>query len=150
MKNLLLQHNKSHSHFQNDELYDRIYNAYSHSSERIEQENVLFSIIVNVIIKWTDYALYVFFCSVYLSFSLSLTVSWHHTDDDRSFSILRRIKTYLRTTTGEDRLSVLALLNIDLEFEIDYDKIVKEFVAVSPNPESPYESPESPSQCFNF
>ena len=95
---------------------------------------------MNVTITRTDYALYVFFCSVYLSFSLSLTVSRHHTDNDRRFSTLKRIKTYLRTTTGEDRLSALALLNIEREFEIDYDEIVKEFVAVNPNPESPYES----------
>ncbi|CAF2396334.1 unnamed protein product [Rotaria sp. Silwood2] len=65
---------------------------------------------------------------------LIMHLSWHHSDDDRSFSTLRRIKTYLRTTTGEDCLSALALLNIEREFEIDYDEIVKEFVAVSPNP----------------
>lgn len=48
---------------------------------------------------------------------------------ERSFSTLRRIKTYLRSTTSEDRLSGLALLNIEREVEIDYDEIVKEFTS---------------------
>ncbi|CAF4734107.1 unnamed protein product, partial [Rotaria socialis] len=55
---------------------------------------------------------------------------------ERNYSTLRRIKTYLRTTTTtteEDRLSALALLKIEREFEIDYDEIVKEFIAVNNN-----------------
>ena len=35
---------------------------------------------------------------------------------ERSFSALRRIKTYLRNRTGQDRLSNLALLNIEREY----------------------------------
>ena len=34
---------------------------------------------------------------------------------ERSFSALRRIKTYLRNTTGEERLSAIAILNIERE-----------------------------------
>ncbi len=48
---------------------------------------------------------------------------------ERRFSTLRRLKTYLRSTTGEDRLSGLALLNIEREVEIDYDEIIKEFIS---------------------
>lgn len=47
---------------------------------------------------------------------------------ERSFSSLKRIKTYLRNTTGQVRLSGLALLNIEREFSINYEEIVKEFV----------------------
>ncbi|CAF4905124.1 unnamed protein product [Rotaria sp. Silwood1] len=49
---------------------------------------------------------------------------------ESSFSILRRIKNYLRSTTREDCLSGLALLNIEHDAEIDYDEIIKEFVSV--------------------
>ena len=35
---------------------------------------------------------------------------------ERSFSSLRRLKTYLRNTCGQDRLSSLALLHIETEF----------------------------------
>ena len=42
---------------------------------------------------------------------------------------MKRIKTYLRNTTGQDRLSGLVLLSIEREFHIDYDEIIKEFTA---------------------
>ena len=35
---------------------------------------------------------------------------------ERSFSSLRRLKTYLRNTCGQERLSSLALLHIETEF----------------------------------
>ncbi|CAF5031322.1 unnamed protein product, partial [Rotaria sp. Silwood1] len=47
---------------------------------------------------------------------------------ESSFSILRRIKNYLRSPTREDCLSGLTLLNIEHDAEIDYDEIIKEFV----------------------
>jgi len=34
---------------------------------------------------------------------------------EKSFSTLKRLKTYLRNTTGENRLNSLALLNIHRE-----------------------------------
>ncbi|CAF1263003.1 unnamed protein product [Rotaria sp. Silwood1] len=49
---------------------------------------------------------------------------------ESSFSILRRIKNYLRSPTREDCLSGLTLLNIEHDAEIDYDEIIKEFVPV--------------------
>ncbi|CAF3696666.1 unnamed protein product, partial [Rotaria sp. Silwood1] len=48
---------------------------------------------------------------------------------ESSFSILRRIKNYLRSPTREDCLSGLTLLNIEHDAEIDYDEIIKEFVS---------------------
>jgi len=34
---------------------------------------------------------------------------------ERSFSSFRRLKTYLRNKTGEERLNVLTLLNVHIE-----------------------------------
>ena len=48
-------------------------------------------------------------------------------DAERSFSCLRRLKTYLRNRMGEDRLSSLALMNIHHEFEVNTDKVIEEF-----------------------
>ena len=39
---------------------------------------------------------------------------------ERSVSVLRRLKTYLRSSTGQDRLSGLALMHIHYGMEIDY------------------------------
>jgi hypothetical protein len=39
------------------------------------------------------------------------------------------LKTYLRNSIGQDRLSGIAILNIEKDFEINIDKIVTDFVA---------------------
>lgn len=43
---------------------------------------------------------------------------------ERSFSTLRRLKTYLRSTMTGDRLTALALLNIHETMEVDTDEVV--------------------------
>ena len=45
---------------------------------------------------------------------------------ERSFSTLRRIKTYLRNTTGENRLNGLAQLNIHRHINIDVEDVLDE------------------------
>lgn len=48
---------------------------------------------------------------------------------ERSFSVLRRVKNYLRSTQRDERLNALALLCIEAELnrEIDYNSIINEF-----------------------
>ena len=43
---------------------------------------------------------------------------------ERSFSTLRRLKTYLRNSTSENRLNALALLNIHREVEITPEQVI--------------------------
>jgi hypothetical protein len=38
---------------------------------------------------------------------------------ERSFSSVKRLKTYIRNTIGQERLSSLALINIERGFEIE-------------------------------
>jgi hypothetical protein len=40
---------------------------------------------------------------------------------ERSFSVLRRLKTYLRTTMLQDRLTSLAVLHVHRDIDIDID-----------------------------
>lgn len=54
---------------------------------------------------------------------------------ERSFSALRRINTYLRSTQTQERLSDLSLLSIEKEVLINlkneqsfYDKVIEKFV----------------------
>jgi hypothetical protein len=51
---------------------------------------------------------------------------------ERAFSCLKRIKTYLRSTIGQDRLSSLAVLNIENEYInlIDLDAAIDEFANI--------------------
>ena len=53
---------------------------------------------------------------------------------ERSFSALRRLKTYLRSTIGQERLSHLALINIERIYanaviENDTDRIIDTFAS---------------------
>lgn len=50
---------------------------------------------------------------------------------ERSFSVRRRLKTYVRSTVKNDRLSSLGLLHIHRDFDIDIEKAMEEFVAAN-------------------
>lgn len=53
---------------------------------------------------------------------------------ERSFSMMRRIKTYLRSTMTTDRMSGLGLLNIYQETEINLDRVADVFAGRKPHP----------------
>ena len=48
---------------------------------------------------------------------------------ERSFSVLRRLKTYVRSTMNNDRLSSLALMHIHRDFSVILDKFMEKFVS---------------------
>jgi len=50
---------------------------------------------------------------------------------ERTFSSLRRLKTYLRNTVGESRLNGLAMLNIHRDIEISTDAVLDELSKAS-------------------
>jgi hypothetical protein len=49
---------------------------------------------------------------------------------ERSFSVLRRLKTYVRSTMKNDRLSPLVLMHTHQDFELDLYKAMEVFVSV--------------------
>ncbi|RZF44144.1 hypothetical protein LSTR_LSTR017028, partial [Laodelphax striatellus] len=46
---------------------------------------------------------------------------------ERSFSTLRRLKSYLRNSCGQDRLTGLALMSVHREVILDTDEVINEF-----------------------
>ena len=46
---------------------------------------------------------------------------------ERSFSVMRRVKTYLRNTMTTDRLSGLGLLNVYREKELTSESVLDKF-----------------------
>jgi hypothetical protein len=48
---------------------------------------------------------------------------------ERSYSVLRRLKTYARPTMNNDRLSSLQLMGIHRDFSVDSDKVMEKFVS---------------------
>ena len=72
-------------------------------------------------------------CDIYpnltVLYKLYLTIPVSSAAAERSFSRLKLIKSYLRTTMKQDRLSGLALLSIERQLtkELDYDKVIDTF-----------------------
>jgi hypothetical protein len=68
--------------------------------------------------------------SLFLLFKIYLSIQVASAEAERSFSTLKRIKTWLRTTIGQDRLSALAVLNIERPqaADIDSDLAIDKFV----------------------
>lgn len=58
-----------------------------------------------------------------------LTIPTNTATCERTFSCLKRLKSYLRTIMGQERLSNLASLQIQRSVPIDFDKIIDEFVS---------------------
>lgn len=60
-----------------------------------------------------------------------LTIPTNTASCERSFSCLKRLKTYLRTTMGQERLSNLAILQLEKKYTINIDQVIDEFDAES-------------------
>ena len=60
---------------------------------------------------------------------IALTVPVTSATAERSFSALKRIKTYLRSTMGQERLSHISIISIQRELSkfIDYDEVLDNF-----------------------
>lgn len=68
---------------------------------------------------------------VYVALRMFLCTPASNCSTERSFSTLRRIKSYLRSTMSSERLNSLAILNIESSITktIDYDDIIKSFAS---------------------
>jgi hypothetical protein len=71
-----------------------------------------------------------FYPNVHTLLVIFVTMAVTVAECERSFSALRRLKTYLRTTTGQDRLVGLALLNIHHDVPVQPAEVARRFMAV--------------------
>ena len=69
------------------------------------------------------------FPNIHTIFYVLLTMPVSTATAERSFSCLRRLKTYLRSTTKATRLSSLALMNIHHDIPINSDNVLRDFDA---------------------
>lgn len=67
------------------------------------------------------------FPSTYKLLQIIATLPVTTASSERSFSTLKRLKTYLRNTIGENRLNSLALLNIHREIILTTDEVLNDF-----------------------
>ena len=66
---------------------------------------------------------------VYVSLTILGTLPVSSATSERSFSTMRRLKTYLRSSIGNERMTGLALLSTHKDRQIDREKIMNDFVA---------------------
>ncbi|GBM43044.1 repressor of the inhibitor of the protein kinase [Araneus ventricosus] len=74
-----------------------------------------------------------FFPNIYILLKLQAVVPVSVATVERSFSSLRRLKTFLRNTTSESRLNGLALLSINRDIKIRDEEVVNKFASVQRN-----------------
>ncbi|GBN66997.1 repressor of the inhibitor of the protein kinase [Araneus ventricosus] len=77
-----------------------------------------------------------FFPNIYILLKLLAVVPVSVATVERSFSSLRRLKTYLRNTTSESRLNGLALLSIHRDIKIRDEEVLDKFTSVPKNLDS--------------
>ena len=69
--------------------------------------------------------------NVYIWLTILGTLLVSPATSECSFRTMRRLKTYLRSSIGKERMTGLALLSIHKDHQIDREKIMNDFVASS-------------------
>jgi len=71
------------------------------------------------------------FPNAYIAYRIMLTIPVTVASAERSFSKLKLIKSYLRSTMSQERLNGLAILSIEKELlkQIDYKTVINEFAS---------------------
>ena len=69
------------------------------------------------------------YTELYKTYQIACTIPVTTAENERSFSCMKRVKTYLRSTMDDDRLGDLATLSINRTraSKIDMDEIVDKF-----------------------
>ncbi|ESO02872.1 hypothetical protein HELRODRAFT_81061 [Helobdella robusta] len=69
------------------------------------------------------------FPNIEILLKIFLTIPLSNASGDRSFTVLKRIKNYLRSTMGEQKLNNLVVLYIEQEIinSVDTAKIIDEY-----------------------
>eukprot|EP00112_Aurelia_sp_Birch-Aquarium-sp1_P020218 Seg5161.1 transcript_id=Seg5161.1/GoldUCD/mRNA.D3Y31 product="52 kDa repressor of the inhibitor of the protein kinase" protein_id=Seg5161.1/GoldUCD/D3Y31 len=72
------------------------------------------------------------FPNLYTAFQIAATIPVTSCPCERSISVLRRLKTYLRNTMGASRMNGLALLNVHREICLDVNAVIDRFAILHP------------------
>ena len=84
---------------------------------------------IDLLNKLNEYKLQPLFCNCCIALRIFCTIPATVAEAERSFSKLKSIKNYLRTTMNQDRLSDLGMLAIENKIarEVDYSNIIDHF-----------------------
>ena len=68
------------------------------------------------------------FEEIFKVFKIYLTIPICSAEAERAFSVLKLLKTWLRTSMEDDRLSDLGIIKMASDVNIDYETIIEDFV----------------------
>ena len=74
----------------------------------------------------------VLFSNVHTLLKIACTLPITSCECERSASMLRRLRNYMRATMSKERLTSLALIHTHYEYKHDYDQIVDRFSKLHP------------------
>ena len=72
------------------------------------------------------------FSNIFLLLKIACTLPVTSCECERSFSAMKRHRTWLRSTMKTERLAALTIMNVHREAEVDYGKVVQQFVRLHP------------------
>ena len=65
--------------------------------------------------------------NIYIALTILATMPVSAATAEASFSLLKRLKTWLRNTMMQDRLTGLTLMNFHHEIPVDIDQVLRDF-----------------------
>ena len=112
--------------FKQQELKDELENLYG-DDVLVSDKPSLSSILIRI----SEQQIQCCYSQVVVLLELILTIPISSASCERSFSCLKRVKTFLRNTMGDDRLRNLALLSIEKQLckTLDRDRVIDRFAA---------------------
>ncbi|KAF0740989.1 zinc finger MYM-type protein 1-like [Aphis craccivora] len=105
---------------------------FQHVVKSIIPDHIKSATVIELLQLIQDYNLRESYPNIEIVFRIFLTMPVTAATCERSFSKLKLIKNYLRSTMGQERLSNLSILSIENEVagEIDFEDVIDEFAAI--------------------
>ena len=72
------------------------------------------------------------FLNIFVLPKIACTLPVTSCECERSFSAMRRHRTWLHSTMKTERVTALTIMNVHREAEVDYEKVVQQFLRLHP------------------
>jgi hAT family C-terminal dimerisation region len=92
-------------------------------AERSEDDNIILQTVATGLAACDESA----YPLIHILLTILLTLPVSTTSAERSFSTLRRPKTLMRSRMGEERLTGLAMLNVQRDITVSVDSVIDRF-----------------------